>query len=303
MDVAARGAGNGGRAMRWKGRRGSSNIEDLRRASGGRGGGVRAGGIGGVGLIAVLLIGWFFGVDVTPLLQGQGGLPPGATMGGAEVTAADEERAGFVSVALADTEEVWAAVFREQVGQPYQPPVLRLFKGAVQSGCGAAEAASGPFYCPSDRKVYLDTDFFVTMQRQLGAEGNFPAAYVVAHEVAHSIQDQLGILGQVNAQRARVSPADSNALSVRVELQADCLAGLWAGRAEATIGQLEPGDIRRATDTAAAIGDDALQRAAGQRPVPDSFTHGTAEQRAGWFTTGYREGTIEACNTFDAERL
>lgn len=255
--------------MEWKGRRGSRNIEDLRRSSGAGG---RVGGLGGAGLIAVLLIGWFFGVDVTPLLQDQGGI----ATGGGEVTAADEERAAFVSVALADTEEVWADVLREQRGMTYEPPVLRLFKGAIDSGCGVAGAASGPFYCPSDRKVYLDTDFFVTMQRELGARGNFPAAYVVAHEVAHGVQDQLGTLSQVNAVRQRVSQAESNRLSVMIELQADCLAGLWAGRAERTIGQLEPGDIRRAMDLAQAIGDDALQRAAGQRPVPDSFTHGSA---------------------------
>lgn len=282
--------------MEWKGRRGSRNIEDLRRSSGS---GVRNGGIGGVGLIAVLFIGWYFGVDVTPLLQDQGPI----STGGEEITAADEERAGFVSVALADTEEVWAAVFAEQVGRPYQPPVLRLFKHSIRSDCGVAGAASGPFYCPADRKVYLDTDFFVTMQRQLGARGNFPAAYVVAHEVAHGVQDQLGTLTRINEQRRRVSEAESNSLSVMIELQADCFAGLWAGRAERMIGQLEPGDIRRAMDMAQAIGDDALQRAAGRQPMPDSFTHGTAAQRARWFAIGYQAGEIDACNTFRAPRL
>ena len=282
--------------MEWKGRRGSNNIEDLRRSSGS---GVRTGGIGGFGLIAVLLIGWYFGVDVTPLLQDQGQI----ATGGGEVTAADEERAQFVSVALADTEEVWAAVFAEQTRQTYQPPVLRLFKGAIRSDCGTASAASGPFYCPADGKVYLDTDFFVTMQRQFGARGNFPAAYVVAHEVAHGVQDQLGILGKVNAARQSMSEADSNAESVKIELQADCLAGLWAGRAETMIGQLEPGDIRNAMDVAQAIGDDALQRAAGRQPVPDSFTHGTAAQRARWFEKGYRSGEIRDCDTFRARQL
>lgn len=282
--------------MEWKGRRGSNNIEDLRRSSGS---GLRTGGIGGFGLIAVLLIGWYFGVDVTPLLQDAGQI----SAGGGEVTAADEERAQFVSVALADTEEVWTAVFAEQTRKTYQPPVLTLFKGAVTTDCGTAGAASGPFYCPADKKVYLDTDFFVTMQQQFGARGNFPAAYVVAHEVAHGVQDQLGILGRVNDARRSMSEEDSNAESVKIELQADCLAGLWAGRAETMIGQLEPGDIRRAMDVAQAIGDDALQRAAGRQPVPDSFTHGTAVQRARWFEKGYKSGMMNDCDTFRARQL
>lgn len=282
--------------MEWKGRRGSRNIEDRRGMSAGR-----AGGVGGVGVIAVLLIGWFLGIDVTPLLQGQGGGPVAG--GGGEITAADEERAEFVSVTLADTEEVWAGVFQAELGQAYRAPALVLYKGGTSSPCGGADGASGPFYCPADRKAYLDTDFFVTMERQLGAKGDFAAAYVVAHEIAHHVQNELGILGQVNQRRQQVSEGESNQLSVRVELQADCLAGLWAARAAEQFNSLNPGDIEEAVAAARQIGDDTLQKAAGRRPNPHTFTHGTSAQRARWFTTGYNAGTIAACDTFATDRL
>lgn len=284
--------------MKWQGRRGSRNIEDRRRTSGrSRGGGVR---IGGFGLVAIVLLGWVFGVDITPLLTQQGGAPSGQPT---QVTAADEQAAQFVSVTLADTEDVWAEVFRTQLGETYAPPVLVLFKGATSSPCGGAQAATGPFYCPVDRKAYLDTDFFTTLSRQLGADGDFAAAYVVAHEVAHHVQNELGILGQANRIRAQVTPAESNAISVRIELQADCMSGIWARYAQERLGSIEPGDLDEAINAARQIGDDTLQRNAGQRVSPHTFTHGTSEQRSRWFQTGYQSGDLQACDTFGTERL
>ena len=283
--------------MRWRGRRGSSNIVDRRRSGVGR-----AGGIGGIGIIAIVLIGWFLGIDLTPLLTGGGGA--GLQTGGStEITQADEEAAQFVSVTLADTEEVWAQIFRNQLGETYDPPQLVLFKGATRSACGGASAATGPFYCPPEEMAYLDTDFFVTLDRRLGAGGDFAAAYVIAHEVAHHVQNELGILGQVNAQRQRVSQSESNALSVRIELQADCFSGIWARAAEAKFGSLEPGDIEEAMNAAASIGDDTLQRNSGQVVRPHTFTHGTSEQRQRWFARGYQSGDLAACDTFGARQL
>jgi len=211
--------------MKWQGRRGSRNVIDQRgkRRSAGK-----TGGIGGLGLIAVLVVGYFLGVDVTPLLQNTGG---GFATEQAQPTRADDRAAQFVSVTLADTEDVWADVFQRQVGQTYRPPELVLFSGSTRSACGGAQAATGPFYCPADRRVYLDTNFFVTMERRLGAGGDFAAAYVVAHEVAHHIQNELGILGEASRIRARVSETESNQISVMIELQADCLSGVWARKA------------------------------------------------------------------------
>jgi hypothetical protein len=288
--------------MEWKGRRGSQNIEDRRGQGAARG--VRAGGVGGVGLILVVLIGWFLGIDVTPLLQGgQGGFEIGAPEGGGEITEADRERGQFAAVSLEYTEQIWSQVFREQTDGSYSPATLVLYKGTTQSPCGAASAASGPFYCPGDRKIYLDTDFFVTLERQLGAEGDFAAAYVVAHEVAHHVQALTGTLARVHARRAQVSPEESNALSVRTELQADCYSGIWARLAGERLGVLDPGDFEEALNAAHSIGDDVLQRRAGQRPRPHTFTHGTAEQRGRWFQAGYRTGDLAACDTFAARRL
>ena len=264
--------------------------------------GTAVGGAGGLGLLAVVVVGWFLGVDLTPLLNG-GGPVGGQTGGSSQITQADEEAAQFVSVTLADTEEVWARVFREQVGEAYDPATLVLFKGVTQSPCGGASGATGPFYCPADRKVYLDTAFFTTMQRQLGAGGDFAAAYVVAHEIEHHVQDELGILAQTTAMRQRMPEADANALSVRVELQADCFPGLWARGAQAQFGTLEPGDVEEAMNAASRIGDDALQRGAGRVPRPESFTHGTSAQRQRWFQTGYDSGDITACDTFGAQQL
>ncbi len=279
--------------MEWRGRRQSGNIED-RRGQGGGGGG-RGLGLGSVGLVAVVIVGWFFGVDLTPLLNG------GALQGGAPSHPADPAATEFVAVTLGDTEEVWARVFQEQVGQPYHPVTLVLYAGVTQSPCGDASGATGPFYCPGDKKVYLDTDFFHTLSQDLGAQGDFAMAYVVAHEVGHHVQDELGILSKANKIRAQVSEAQSNAISVRIELQADCLAGIWGRDAKAQFGSIEPGDFEEAVNAAKRIGDDTLQRNAGRRPMPDSFTHGTAAQRSKWFQIGLKSGQISACDTFSVK--
>lgn len=294
--------------MRWQGRRGSRNIEDRRRSGGGgfsgglgggRGGRGMAVGGGGLGLVAVVLIAMFFGVDPSVFL---GGSDPGGSFsqeGSGEITPADERAAEFVSVTLADTEEIWAGIFREQIGQEYRPVTLVLFKGRTQSACGGASGQTGPFYCPADKKVYLDTAFFTMLEQQLGAGGDFAAAYVVAHEVGHYVQDVLGVLAE--AQRGRQQGANSEA--VRVELQADCFAGVWAHYAQANLGTIESGDIEEAMNAAAEIGDDTLQSEAGQTVRPDAFTHGTSEQRQRWFYTGFETGDVGACNTFRAQQL
>lgn len=277
--------------MEWRGRRGSRNIEDRRRM----GGGGRAAGIGGAGVIVVLLLGWFLGVDVTPLLQDQGGFQTEAPV---ELTAEDRAMGEFVSVTLADTEEVWAEVFARQLGQDYRPATLVLFKGYTQSACGGASEATGPFYCPVDRKVYLDTAFFTLLAERMGAGGDFAAAYVVAHEVGHHVQNELGILEETSRLRAQSDEVTANQISVRVELMADCLAGVWAHQAAATFGSIERGDVEEAMNAAARIGDDTLQREAGRRPVPDSFTHGSSAQRMRWFAVGQASGEIAECDTF-----
>ena len=280
--------------MKWRGRRGSRNIEDRRRGGG-------AAGVGGVGVIVVLLVGYFLGIDVTPLLQ-QGGAGSGGTTGA--LSAEEEDKAAqFVSVVLADTEEVWSEIFRDQLGQQYRPPTLVLFSGGTQSPCGGASGATGPFYCPADRKAYLDTAFFATLARRFGAEGDFAAAYVVAHEVAHHVQNELGVLGEANRIRQQVNQTESNAISVRIELQADCFSGVWARYAAERLGTLERGDVAEAMNAARQIGDDTLQRSAGQRPMPHTFTHGSSEQRQRWFATGYDSGDLQACDTFGTDRL
>ncbi|SLN40319.1 Putative neutral zinc metallopeptidase [Aquimixticola soesokkakensis] len=281
--------------MKWQGRRGSRNIVD-RRSSGGR----VAGGVGGLGLVAIVLIGWVLGVDVTPLLNGatSGAAPSSQTT----LSAADAQAGAFVSVTLADTEAAWADILA-QYGHDYDPVTLVLFTGATASSCGSASEATGPFYCPVDQRIYLDTAFFTTLSQRLGAQGDFAAAYVVAHEVAHHVQDELGILGQANQIRATASQAQSNAISVRIELQADCYSGIWARYAQDTLGTLERGDIGEAMTAAAQIGDDTLQRNAGQRPMPDSFTHGTSAQRQRWFDIGYTSEDLNACDTFSAQTL
>lgn len=285
--------------MEWRGRRGSSNIEDRRRAGGGRAG--RVAGLGGGGAIIVFLIALFLGVDPSQLL-GTGGMAPS---GGApvEMTAEDQAEGEFVSVVLGDTEEIWARVFQEQLGRTYQPATLVLFKEATRSACGGATEATGPFYCPADKKVYLDTAFFTTLHQRLGAGGDFAAAYVVAHEIGHHVQNELGILGKANQIRQQVSQAESNAISVRIELQADCLSGIWAREAAQTLGVVERGDLEEAVNAARQIGDDTLQRNAGQRPMPHTFTHGTSEQRSRWFMIGLQSGQMSDCDTFQTDSL
>jgi len=287
--------------MKWQGRRGSSNIEDRRRRPGRRR--VGTGGLSGIGLVVVLVAGLLFGVDVTPFLDGSQGGGIASTDQSVEITEADQRAAAFASVTLADTEEVWGEIFPRQVGRAYDPPTLVLFKGATQSPCGGASAASGPFYCPADQKAYLDTDFFVTMERQLGAGGDFAAAYVIAHEVAHHIQNELDILPQVNRMRLSANPATSNALSVRVELQADCFSGIWARAVQEKFGTLERGDIEEALNAARQIGDDTLARNAGRVVQPHTFTHGTGEQRQRWFLRGLQSGDLTMCDTFSASQL
>jgi uncharacterized protein len=281
--------------MEWKGRRGSRNIEDRRSAGIGR-----AGGIGGVGLIVVLVIGYFLGIDVSPLLNDPSA---GGQTGGGEMTAEDKAAGEFVSVTLADTEEIWTKIFQDQLGREYTPAIMVLFKGATQSPCGSASGASGPFYCPGDKKAYLDTEFFATLESRLGAKGDFAAAYVVAHEIGHHVQDELGILGKANQVRQSVSQEESNAISVRVELQADCFSGIWAREVAQTFGTIDRADLEEAINAARQIGDDTLQANAGQRPMPHTFTHGTSAQRSEWFVRGLQSGQIAQCDTFSAQNL
>ena len=281
--------------MRLKGVRGSRNIEDRRGRKGGKGG---KAGLGGVGLLIVLAIGYFAGIDVTPLLDQVA--EPQETTAPRQISAQEERAAVFTSKVLATTETVWGAVFPDQLGRTYTPPVLVLFSGQTNSPCGGASGATGPFYCPADNKAYLDTDFFATLARQLGAKGDFAAAYVIAHEVAHHVQNELGILGEVNRQRAQMSKTDANAITVRLELQADCLSGVWARNVD---GLLQPGDIKEALNAARMIGDDRLQRSAGRVPQPHTFTHGTSKQRAKWFARGYDNGEVAQCDTFAARQL
>ncbi|WP_108501667.1 neutral zinc metallopeptidase [Paracoccus indicus] len=277
--------------MKWRGRRGSSNIED-RRGMG------RAGGIGIAGTLVVLAVGYFFGIDVTPLVQGMdGGTQP------TELSEGDEQMGQFVSVVLADTEEVWTPVLRNQAGIDYVEPTLVMFRGAVKSACGGASSAMGPFYCPGDQKVYLDTDFFDMMAERMGAGGDFAAAYVIAHEIGHHVQNLTGTLGAVNRERGRVSETDSNRLSVMTELQADCYAGIWARQAQERFGTLEVGDMQEAMQAAEAVGDDVIQANAGRNPMPDSFTHGSAQQRQTWLQRGFESGEMGQCDTFRATDL
>lgn len=273
----------------------SDNVEDRRRS--GRASAGRVGGMGVVGVLVVLALGYFTGIDMTPLLQGQGNQPPTQAR---PVSPEDEAAAQFASRVLSTTEQVWTTLFRDQLGRSYSPPVLVLFAGLTNSPCGGASGATGPFYCPADRKAYLDTDFFTTLSRRLGAKGDFAAAYVIAHEIAHHVQNELGILGQVDQMRRQSSQEKANALTVRLELQADCLAGVWARSVD---GLLEPGDLDEALNAARQIGDDTLQRNAGRVPQPHTFTHGTSAQRSRWFGIGYKTGLVKDCDTFGADRL
>lgn len=278
--------------MEWRGRRGSGNVDDRRGMRAGS-----AGGVGVVGMLVVLAVGYFFGVDISPLV---GAIDNGSQQQGTprELTQQEQEIGQFVSVVLADTEEVWARVLPQQVGMEYRDPKLVLFTGAVQSACGGASAAMGPFYCPNDQRLYLDTDFFRVMQQKMGAGGDFAYAYVVAHEVGHHVQNLLGVLEQTNNLRRQVSQTQSNQISVLTELQADCFAGIWARQANDQFGTIEAGDFDEAINAARAVGDDVLMEQAGRAAMPDAFTHGSAAQRKEWFTRGFQTGQMESCNTF-----
>jgi hypothetical protein len=280
--------------MRWEGRRQSDNIEDRRGMRISRGGLVG----GGIGTIAIALLVMFLGGDPTPVLQGIDNAPVQTTNEPYAESPNEAEWRQQTAVALAGTEDAWNAIFRDKGGE-YREPTLVLFNGAVKSDCGFAESAMGPFYCPLDSKLYIDLGFFDQLQAQLGARGDFARAYVVAHEVGHHVQNLLGISGQVHEMQQRDAGA-ANQLSVRLELQADCFAGIWAHRADREGNFLEPGDIEEGLRAASAVGDDTLQRSAGRAVVPDAFTHGSSEQRVRWFKTGYERGSFEACDTFGA---
>jgi predicted metalloprotease len=284
----------------------SRNVEDVR---GSGGGGFQFRPVHGVGLgtVALALIGgWIFGINplqVLSLLSGGGADLQSAPASPAAPPPAGDAQARFVSQVLRSTEMVWGDIF-SQAGRTYEEPRLRLYRDSYPTACGQGQAAAGPFYCSQDRIVYLDLGFFDLMTQQLGAPGQFAHAYVIGHEVGHHVQNLLGTLGKVDAARASASRADSNALSVRLELQADCYAGVWAIRSQQEQGwRLEPGDIESALNAASQIGDDTLQRRAQGTVVPETFTHGTSAQRVAWFRRGFEGGRIEACDTFGTQRL
>ncbi|MEM7600714.1 MAG: neutral zinc metallopeptidase [Verrucomicrobiota bacterium] len=285
--------------MKWRGRRASTNVDDRRR----RGGGRRPVAMGGgCGLIIIVLVFALLGGDPVALLEQVGTTTPTSQSGPATLTPEQDELAQFVSVVLADTEDVWNALFRQQ-GKQYREPTLVLFSGSVQSACGYASAASGPFYCPPDQKVYVDLAFYEELKRRFGAPGDFAQAYVIAHEVGHHVQNLLGISREVQSMRNRISKEDYNKLSVRLELQADYLAGVWAHHAQRTKQILEEGDIEEALRAANAIGDDTIQKRTRGYVVPDSFTHGTSEQRMRWFLKGFRSGDMTQGDTFNTRSL
>lgn len=278
--------------MRLKGIRRSKNVEVRR---GGKAG--KAGGVGLIGVLAVLAIGYFTGIDVSPLLNGG---VSGSTQQSAPISQSDDRAAQFSAQVLATTEDVWSDVFETQLSRRYQPPKLVIFSNVTQSPCGGASGATGPFYCPVDEKAYLDTAFFEMLDQRMGAGGDFAAAYVIAHEVAHHVQNELGILSKVNAARQQASQVDANALTVRLELMADCMSGIWASKVQ---GLMEKGDLEEALNAARKIGDDYLQRQAGRVPQPHTFTHGTSAQRARWFARGYDSGALAQCDSMAAEDL
>ena len=303
--------------MKWEGNRQSDNIEDRRDGDEGSSDDVRGNGrpvFGGrsigIGTIVIALLGgWVLGINpLTILGLLSGGSPPTAQIQAqhkpqpAHRPAADDRLGRFVSTVLADTEDVWKIVFSQSGGR-YQEPRLVLFRGATHTACGAGESAMGPFYCPADQKVYIDLGFYETLKNQLGAPGEFAQAYVIAHEVGHHVQHLLGISDKVDRQRGRVSQVQYNQLSVRLELQADCFAGVWAYHAQSARQILENGDVEAAMNAAAKIGDDALQKQSQGRVVPESFTHGTSAQRVRWFNNGLKNGSIQGCDTFSTRTL
>lgn len=300
--------------MEWRGRRQSSNVEDRRGAGGrspfGRGGlrlpagrgGVRraGGGIGIGGIILILIISWILGINPLTLLSGGDiGLDGGGYEEQTSRAPADDETAAFIRTVLAETEDTWNGIFQAS-GENYREPTLVLFSGQVQSACGFASAATGPFYCPGDQKVYLDTSFFQELKQKFGAAGDFAEAYVIAHEVGHHVQNLIGVLPRFNQARQRMSDVEANRMSVRVELQADCFAGVWAKFTDQR-GLLEQGDLEEALNAAQQIGDDTLQKRSQGYVVPESFNHGTSAQRMEWFGRGFESGDVNACDTFSAD--
>ncbi|MFO7553948.1 MAG: neutral zinc metallopeptidase [Desulfobacterales bacterium] len=285
--------------MRWRSGRRSDNIEDRRGIRLSRG--VKG---GGIGMLLLVIVAMYFGIDPSILLQ------QGSEMGGGssvqtlpvQSSAADNELAEFVSVVLADTEDTWRSLFK-QMGGTYEEPNLVLFTGMVESACGYAQAAIGPFYCSRDKKVYIDLSFYRDLKSKMNAPGDFAQAYVIAHEVGHHVQELLGISDKVHAMRSRLSQKEYNNLSVRMELQADCFSGIWAHHAQKMRNILEPGDVEEALNAASMIGDDRLQKQSRGYVTPDSFTHGTSAQRVEWFNRGFKTGSINSCNTFKGQNL
>nr|WP_217343648.1 neutral zinc metallopeptidase [Noviherbaspirillum sp. L7-7A]MBV0877710.1 zinc metallopeptidase [Noviherbaspirillum sp. L7-7A] len=290
--------------MKWEGNRESENVEDRR--GGGGGGGFGVGGASvGIGTVVIALVAsYFFGVSPGTVINVLNGAGPGpeVAQGPAKAPPADDREARFVSTVLADTEDTWTTIF-QKAGQTYAKPRLVLFTGRTQTACGTGQTASGPFYCPGDRKIYIDLSFYRTMQQRFGVKGEFAQAYVIAHEVGHHVQNLMGIMDKVDQLRRNASQTQANALSVRVELQADCFAGVWAKNADKARSILESGDVESALNAATAIGDDALQKQAQGYVVPDSFTHGSSAQRVRWFRRGLESGQVSACNTFEARTL
>ncbi len=285
--------------MLWKSGRRSSNVEDRRgrRIPGGAKG-------GGIGILLLALVGMYFGVDPALIMNMAGGVQQ-ETSGpntGAPPTAEEQELADFVSVVLADTEDTWNTIFTEK-GGTYREPKLILFTGKVESACGFAQAAMGPFYCPADQQVYIDLAFYQDLKNQLDAPGDFAQAYVIAHEVGHHVQKLIGTSDQVNQARQQLSKKEFNKVSVKLELQADCFAGIWANHANRVRHVVEEGDIEEALNAASHIGDDRLQQQSRGYVTPDSFTHGSSRQRVHWFKVGYENGTLESCDTFSARNL
>ncbi len=289
--------------MKWEGDRQSDNVEDRR--GGGGGGGFGFGGkTVGIGTLVIALIGSvFFGIDPSVILGGGGGpVQVQQAPQGPQGTPANDRETQFVKTTLAYTEDAWAQIFAEQ-GAQYRPARLVLFEGATPTACGTGRSATGPFYCPADGKVYIDLSFFRLMQQRFNVAGEFAQAYVIAHEVGHHVQNLLGLSDKVHNAQQRVSEREGNALSVRLELQADCFAGVWANRTNKREQILEAGDVETALAAATAIGDDALQRQSQGTVVPDSFTHGSSAQRVRWFQRGLESGKVEYWNTFDAKQL
>ena len=292
--------------MKWENNRESDRVED-RRGSPGGGGRVGLRGVG-LGTIAIALVaGWIFGINPMAILGALSGGDLAAPSAQVQtvpraVEKPTDDMGRFVASVLGGTEEVWSQLF-QQGGAQYQKPTLVLFRGSTPTACGTGQSAMGPFYCPGDQKVYIDLGFYDTLRQQLGAPGDFAQAYVIAHEVGHHVQNLLGITNRMEQARGRVSEREYNALSVRLELQADCFAGIWAHHNNQSRQILEPGDIEEALNAAAAIGDDALQRKSQGAVVPDSFTHGSSAQRQRWFTTGLETGRVQACDTFSARQI